>query len=165
MRRKNQDAYNAAKRKKYAEDLAYRNKVKQQASDYHFLHYYSENGEYRKKQLNSHIKIKKELPIEKLLFRNIEASAKRRNIEFNLSIDDIFVPKNCPHCGIELRKYIGEKRRGPDAYSIDRIDSSRGYVKGNIQVVCWRANHLKSDGTLEEFEKLVDWLKNVQISS
>lgn len=32
--------------------------------------------------------------------------------------------------------------------------------KDNVQVMSWRANNLKSDGSLEEFEQLVEYLKN-----
>lgn len=40
--------------------------------------------------------------------------------------------------------------KGDDSYSLDRIDSSRGYVKGNIWVISLRANRIKNDSTVEE---------------
>jgi hypothetical protein len=42
---------------------------------------------------------------------------------------------------------------------IDRIDTSKGYLKDNIKVISWRANRLKSDGTLEELEKIVNYMR------
>lgn len=42
--------------------------------------------------------------------------------------------------------------------SIDRIDSNKGYVPGNIQLVCAIVNCMKSDYTQEEF---IDFCKKV----
>lgn len=47
------------------------------------------------------------------------------------------------------------KKATSNSYSIDRIDSSKGYVKGNVWVISKRANTLKGDATLEELELLV----------
>ena len=44
--------------------------------------------------------------------------------------------------------------------SLDRIDSKRGYVRGNIAVISWRANTIKNDATLDELQRVVRWLKN-----
>lgn len=41
--------------------------------------------------------------------------------------------------------------------SIDRIDSSKGYVKGNVQLVCQAVNYAKNKFSNEEF--LNFWLK------
>lgn len=96
---------------------------------------------------------------EKYLLANARAHAKGRNKEFNITEEDIVIPDVCPILGIPLEIAIGKKIRD-NSPSIDRIDSSLGYVKGNVQVVSWRANDLKSNGTLEEFRKLVTWLED-----
>ena len=49
----------------------------------------------------------------------------------------------------------GIASRNPSQPSPDKIDPSKGYVKGNIRVISWRANNLRCNGTLEEFEALV----------
>ncbi len=46
--------------------------------------------------------------------------------------------------------------------SLDRIDSSLGYVKGNVWVISWRANHIKTDASLEELKQLVAGLERLQ---
>ncbi len=90
------------------------------------------------------------------------AAAKKRaadrGIEFNLEKSDIFIPELCPVLGIPLTAGIGG---GPvnSSPSIDRIDNRLGYVKGNIRVISWRANRLKSDASLDELEKIVSYLK------
>lgn len=40
------------------------------------------------------------------------------------------------------------------------IDSSKGYIKGNVWVVSKRANTIKNNATLEELELLVANLRN-----
>jgi hypothetical protein len=49
--------------------------------------------------------------------------------------------------------------RSDNLPSIDRIDPSKGYVKGNVWVISWRANRLKSDATFEELEAIVRGLR------
>jgi hypothetical protein len=44
--------------------------------------------------------------------------------------------------------------------SFDRIDPTKGYIKGNVQIVSQRANRIKSNSTLEEFEEMAyNWRK------
>jgi hypothetical protein len=67
---------------------------------------------------------------------------------------------HCPLLGIELsyKKFVGNT---PGEYAtLDRIDSSKGYELGNIQIISFRANTLKGDATIEEIELL---LKNWKI--
>lgn len=44
--------------------------------------------------------------------------------------------------------------------TIDRIDSSKGYIQGNIVICCNIINVMKSDQTLEEFKSNIDLLYN-----
>ena len=95
---------------------------------------------------------------EKYLLHSAKARAKKKGWEFNLGESDITIPEFCPVLGIKLtRRMDGDKNSSP---SLDRIDSNLGYVKGNVQVISWRANNLKSDGTLEEFIKLVEFMRH-----
>lgn len=38
--------------------------------------------------------------------------------------------------------------------SLDRIDPRKGYVKGNVWIISYRANLIKNDGTAEEHEMI-----------
>lgn len=42
----------------------------------------------------------------------------------------------------------------PEMPSLDRIDSRKGYHAGNVHLVCWAVNLMKSDMSLEDFG---DW--------
>lgn len=73
------------------------------------------------------------------------------------------IVKYCPLLELEL---IYEWPRGwslPDNYAtLDRIDSTKGYELGNVQIISYRANTLKSNATLEEVERLAkNWRQSV----
>lgn len=50
----------------------------------------------------------------------------------------------------------------PQSCTIDRIDSSKGYVKGNIQLVTWEANCLKQHLDNDEF---IDFCHRVYLNT
>jgi len=84
--------------------------------------------------------------------------ARKADIEFALTLADFEdIPTHCPVFGFEL-KYGGRGTRAPNSASLDRIDSSMGYVPGNVQIISWRANDLKGDATVEELQRLLAYL-------
>lgn len=91
-------------------------------------------------------------------FKKINNSAKQRNIEFNLTYQELLDSnhcQNCCFCGTELKftKTLNQASGNQNA-SLDRIDSSKGYEVGNIQWSCWQCNHLKSTFSQDEFIQL-----------
>lgn len=83
------------------------------------------------------------------------ARASRSGLPFDICPDDIVVPDVCPVFGTPFTSR-SSKNLSP---SLDRLIPSLGYVKGNVQVISWRANRLKLDASLDELERLVDWLR------
>lgn len=80
-------------------------------------------------------------------FREFLRSIKRRDKDYDLTLFDIkeqWEKQNgiCPYTGWELILETGN--RLPKQASLDRIDSSKGYIKGNIQFVAYIANIAKS---------------------
>jgi hypothetical protein len=71
--------------------------------------------------------------------------SKKKGLDFNLELSDIIIPEKCPYFDIVLKN--GSLSNKDNSPSIDRIDSSLGYVKGNIEIISWRANQIKSNGT------------------
>jgi len=96
---------------------------------------------------------------ERYLLRNARVRARKLGRKFSIGPEDVVIPKFCPALGIPLvTGTLGKGKRyarQDGAPSIDRIDSSKGYVKGNVVVVSWRANRLKNDATPEDMKKLV----------
>ena len=94
------------------------------------------------------------------LLNRARGSSKRRGYQFSITIEDIpDIPEFCPILGIRLESVVGNGHHRPSSPSLDRIDSTKGYVPGNLQITSWRANDLKGNGTLEEFKKLVVYLQ------
>ena len=93
---------------------------------------------------------------------NTRTRAKKKNIPSNLTIDycvDIYPEDNkCPVLGIPLS--WGGRRTNGDSPSLDRIEPSKGYVKGNVMWMSQRANAMKSNATPEELKKFALWIKN-----
>lgn len=90
---------------------------------------------------------------EKTLLALAKARAKRKGIPFDITVDDIHIPDNCPLLGVPMFRSIGSI--GRNSPTIDRIIPELGYTKGNIWVISSRANLIKNDSTLEELELLV----------
>jgi hypothetical protein len=84
--------------------------------------------------------------------------SEKTGIEFNIELDDIKIPKLCPVFGFEFEVGVG---KGPTdkSPSLDRIDNSKGYVKGNIQIISFKANRLKNDCDIVDIEKLLCYMK------
>jgi hypothetical protein len=93
------------------------------------------------------------------LFRHARNRAKAKNIPFDITAEDITIPETCPVLGIQLQ--IGEKIVCNNSPTLDRIKPELGYVKGNIQVLSYRANMLKNNATIEELEKVLEHLKKI----
>jgi hypothetical protein len=90
------------------------------------------------------------------LLNAARARARKYGYDFDLTVDDIIMPKYCPLLGIEM--FVTESRKGKkhSSFSLDRIDSSKGYVKGNVWVISMMANSMKSDSNYEDFKKMAD---------
>ena len=87
----------------------------------------------------------------------IRHRSKAKQIPFNLTLDDLELPAECPILGIPLK--FNKNGAFDDSYSIDRIDNTKGYTKGNVQVISLLANLLKSKGTLDQLIKMGDWAR------
>lgn len=96
-------------------------------------------------------------PVSRLLAA-AKQRAKKCSVPFSISHQHVVIPKYCPVFGVELK--VNDGMRGPDSPSLDRFIPSLGYVEGNVWVISSRANHLKNDGQLREFEMLIDAMKN-----
>lgn len=90
-------------------------------------------------------------------FGSIINRCSMRGYEFNLDLDyvnDLFKKQNekCALSGLEIK--FSTPWDGKTTASLDRIDSTKGYIKGNVQWVHKRINSMKSNMTDEEFIKL-----------
>lgn len=82
------------------------------------------------------------------LFHQAQSRAKLKSIPFNIVPEDVIVPDKCPYLKVPF--IIGTKKDYQYTHSLDRVDNSRGYVKGNIEVVCKKANSMKNSASNKE---------------
>lgn len=87
-----------------------------------------------------------------------KANCKSSGIEFSLTWGDLDWPINCPAIGIPIDYYVSAGGRSENSCSFDRIDSTQGYVKGNVRVISWRANRIKNDGTAAEHRSIAEYI-------
>ncbi len=80
----------------------------------------------------------------------------QQKIQFDLVFEDIIWPTICPVLGTPLDYF---NKNGPNVATFDRIDPKLGYVKGNVKIISFRANTIKNDGTVEELEKVIRYIK------
>jgi len=79
---------------------------------------------------------------------------------FDISVGDLEWPTRCPALGIELhyRSESSPTIRTDASPSLDRLDPNKGYVKGNVRVISWRANKIKTDANADEIMAVAKWL-------
>lgn len=83
------------------------------------------------------------------LLHRVYKSHQDFGFNFNLTHEDLIIPKYCPLLNIKLSTDPKDKNK-PNYYTVDRIDSSKGLVKGNIQILSMRANKMKNKATENE---------------
>lgn len=91
--------------------------------------------------------------IKLAILRSAKQRAVKKGLEFNIDISDIELPELCPLLQIPMEMAWGKAK--DNSYSLDRIDSSKGYIKGNVWVISRRANVIKNDASLDELKTLV----------
>jgi hypothetical protein len=96
--------------------------------------------------------------IEHSLLYSARSRSKQFGIQIDIDIKDIVVPEFCPVLGIKL-SVDGNKNNSP---SLDKMIPERGYTKGNVKVISWRANWIKNNATPEEIEKLYIYSKSIK---
>jgi hypothetical protein len=69
-------------------------------------------------------------------------------------------PTHCPCCGHALDYSTDRKGKNRTwSPSLDRVDSSKGYVVGNVAVICLRCNMRKNDSTVEDLEMILRYMR------
>lgn len=109
---------------------------------------YRENKERYKEGYKKFV----ETNILQVRFLAAKHRAIRKKIPFEITLEDLenlLISQNgvCYYTGLP---FINDYSKGR-SISIDRIDSSKGYTKDNIRLICSLVNTMKSDRTEESF--------------
>lgn len=92
----------------------------------------------------------------KSMLQKCQGRARAIGRECNINVEDIVIPEYCPILGTKLELFSSDHKRRP---SVDRVDNTKGYVKGNVRVISQAANSMKSWHTLETLRKMIDYIE------
>jgi type II secretory pathway pseudopilin PulG len=96
-----------------------------------------------------------------MLLNASKQRAKQKGREHSITLEDIkdIYPTDgkCPVFGFDLE--FGNAGFRETSPSIDRIDSSKGYTRDNIQIISWKANRIKAYATVEDMETVLAFMK------
>jgi hypothetical protein len=116
--------------------------------------YYAKNSTYIKKRVSKYSEAYLPKQHRDVISRlkNLCTKAKNRTKEFNLidlDLLDLWDKQNgrCAYTKLPLLATANQF----NTVSLDRVDSSKGYVVGNIQLVCSAINKMKQEYTEEMF--------------
>ena len=96
------------------------------------------------------------------LYSTYRSRCKRKDREWKITYDEFrnLIFGNCSYCGVPPSNQHRTKcHEGTTAYNgLDRIDSSLGYIDGNVVTACSRCNLAKRNMGILEF---LSWVDNV----
>jgi len=136
--------------------MKWRQENKEKSKNYNIQYYKNNKDEIKKACSKYHKKIREDKPLT--IFLRAKGRAKRLGLEFNIEISDISIPEYCPILGIKLNQKNTSLQS--DSPAIDRIDNTKGYIKGNIAIISARANFMKSNFTFQQVENLFNYVQN-----
>lgn len=89
---------------------------------------------------------------------NSKKRATIMQISHNCTIDYLLsiAPKICPILKIDLN-YLSIKK-DKNSPSLDRIDPQKGYIIGNVQIISYLANLMKSFANKEDLINFAEWV-------
>lgn len=102
----------------------------------------------------------------RMLKNSMKQRSRRKGFEFD---EDYFTTERlmefiskspyCQCCGKKLDLgYKEDWHFNDDSPSMDRVDSSKGYIKGNVALLCWGCNRRKQDSTPETLRIIADFI-------
>lgn len=112
---------------------------------------------------------KKSLPYGEAAFNrtfgHYKNNAKKKKREFLLSRDEFreITSSDCFYCGCSPNQKGNKTKKNNGHYlhnGIDRIDSTKGYVNGNVVSCCYKCNYSKRSQSFDNFLKWVNSIYN-----
>jgi hypothetical protein len=91
---------------------------------------------------------------KKIMQKESSMNLINKGTSFNISSDDIILNEYCPFFNTKLN-YNSQRKNclsDPTYASIDRIDNSKGYVKGNVWIISRLANQMKNNASIDELK-------------
>lgn len=149
--------YEENKSKAYEDNALWREENKE-AVKINRLAYFKDNAD----KINSQNTEWRHNNLAKSRFNATKSRAKKAKLDFNLTLEDFEnIPTRCPVLGVEFTNFSPNGGINPNSASFDRIDNTKGYIKGNVVWVCMKVNRWKSNSTIDELQKLVNFYQTL----
>lgn len=84
------------------------------------------------------------------LWKRAKDRAEKQELAFNIKESDVIIPEICPI--LEVPFEWGTKGEYEYSPSLDKIDPTKGYVKGNVWVISKKANSMKNSASPQELD-------------
>ena len=87
-----------------------------------------------------------------------QSYCKKHSLPFNLDreyLESIWTDE-CPVLG---KPFVRHQKGHDFCPSLDRVDPSKGYVKGNVKYISARANRIKYDASAEELKQVLAYVE------
>jgi hypothetical protein len=137
--------------------IRYRASKKEETAKYGKSYRSNNKEKIKKKNRRLYDKTIEEKPFVRC-FYSAKQRSKSREMEFSITLDyleSIYPADNiCPCFGVSM------EHNTEYAPSIDRIDANNGYVVGNVQFISKRANMLKSNASISEIQRIIDYIED-----
>lgn len=106
-----------------------------------------------------HTRLPNQLGMKNKLYTRYITGAKKRNISFNLSFDEVvkITQQNCFYCGSEPLTELTHKSKY-EIYlhnGIDRVDNDKGYETDNVVPCCYKCNYSKKENSLNDWKEWI----------
>lgn len=94
------------------------------------------------------------------LYNNYKQKAKKRNIVFSLDEKTFsaLISRPCYYCGEIDKKSNYKTGEKFNLNGLDRVDTSIGYIKGNVVPCCWKCNAAKKNTTVNIARKMIEFI-------
>ena len=92
------------------------------------------------------------------ILNKAKGKARRKNVFFDLTVDDIKIGTKCPILGTTFK--VGRENWG-DSPSLERIDKNRGYEPDNVMVVSMMANLIRNQVTPHQIKQVGDFYEHL----
>jgi hypothetical protein len=106
--------------------------------------------------------LQKKLHLKKYL-NNARGRARRDNVPFDITYEylESIATDECPVYGIMFEwgtSNLGRGKTKENCPTLDRILPNKGYVKGNVAFISYKANRIKDNGTMQDHYAIADWI-------
>lgn len=140
---------------RYASDPAFRAKTKQRTLESYRKMYADPE---KRSKVRDQVKVRYAENVPANMLKAARKRAAAAEVPCTITVNDIFVPDVCPILGLELKVASGGVP-ADNSPSLDRRVPDKGYVPGNVAVISYLANRIKSNATPFQLRQIALWVE------